>query len=59
MVEFSKTFVEINPIELELKVEYNGSHATFLHLDNSIDKGEFIYKFDNWGAFNFHIARVP
>ena len=46
--EFSETFVEINPIKLELKVEYNGSHATFLHLDNSIDKGEFIYKkFDN------------
>ena len=58
--EFGKAFLEIYPTELELKVEQNGSHATFLDLDISIDKGKFIHKmFDKWDAFNFHIVKVP
>ena len=32
-----------NRIELELKVGYNGSHATALDLDISIDKCKFLY----------------
>ena len=42
--EFCKAFLEICPIKLELKVKPNGSHATFLDLDISIDKGKFTYK---------------
>ena len=57
--EFPKAFLEIYPAELELKVENNGNHATFLDLDISIDKGKFIYKmFEKQDAFNFHILKM-
>ena len=36
--EFGKDFLETYPTELELKVEHNGSHKTFLDLDMSISK---------------------
>ena len=56
--EFGKAFLELYPTELELKVKHNGSHATFLDLDFSIDKGKFIYKiFDKRDAF--HIVTMP
>ena len=59
-VEFDKTFFELYPAELELKVKHNGSHATFLDVDISIDKGKFIFKmFDKQDAFNFYIVRMP
>ena len=55
--EFGKAFFEIYPAELELKVEHNDSHATFLSLDISIDKRKFM--FDKRYAFNLHIVRIP
>ena len=58
--EFVKAVFELYPTELELKVKHNGSHATFLDVDISIDKGKFILKmFDKQDAFNFHIVRMP
>ena len=33
--EFSKSFSDIYPEELQLKCEYQGTHATFLDLDIS------------------------
>ena len=46
-------------VELELKVVHNDSHATFLDLDISIDKVNFIYKmFDKRDTFNFHTVRM-
>ena len=57
--EFSKAFLEIYSTELELKVENNGSHATFLDLDIFIDKGKFIYKMvDKQDTFSFDIVRL-
>ena len=41
--ELGKVFLEIYPKELGLNVEHNGSHATFLDLNVSVDKGKFIY----------------
>ena len=41
--ELGKVFLETYPKELGLKVEHNGSHATFLDLNISVDKGKFIY----------------
>ena len=41
VVNFVKIFF---PTELELKMEHNGSCATFLDLDISIDKGKFTCK---------------
>ena len=38
--EFGKAFLEIYQIELELKVEHDGNHATFLDLDIPVDKGK-------------------
>ena len=53
-------FLEIYPIDLELKVEYNGSYATFIDVDIFIDQGKFIYKMlDKKETFNFHIVRMP
>ena len=50
--KFGKAFREIYPAKLELKVEHNGSHATFVDLDISTDKGKLIYKmFDKRDAF--------
>ena len=60
--EFGKAFLEIQPTELELKVEHNDNHATFLDLDISIDKGQVIYKmFDKRDTFilqEFHQLQV-
>ena len=54
-----KDFVEIYPTDLELKVEDNGSHATFIDVVISINKGIFIYKMlDKKETFNFHIVRM-
>ena len=57
---WSKEFLEIYPTDLELKVEHNGSHATFIDVDIFIDQGKFIYKMlDKKETFNFHIVRMP
>ena len=58
--EFRKSFNEIYPPELELKVDHEGSHATFLDLDISIAGDRFIYKlYDKHDSFNFFIVRMP
>ena len=58
--EFSKSFVEIYPPELQLKCEHEGNHATFLDLDISIFDNTFIYKlFDKRDDFPFTIVRMP
>ena len=42
--EFSRSYQEIYPQELQLKCEHQGTHATFLDLDISIVDGVFVYK---------------
>ena len=58
--EFGKSFREIYPNNLELKCEHQGSHATFLELDITIQDGMAIYKlFDKRDNFPFFIVRMP
>ena len=58
--EFKNSFHEIYPPELELKIEHEGTHATFLDLDITISNGIFVYKlFDKRDAFPFFIVRMP
>ena len=58
--EFERSVCEIYPKELELKVEHQGDHATFLNLDITIKEGTFIYKlFDKRGSFPFPGVRMP
>ena len=58
--EFGKSYKDVYPDELELKVEHSGSHATFLNLDISIVDGKFIYKlYDKRDDFPFFIVRMP
>ena len=58
--EFGKSFLDIYPEELELKVEHSGSHATFLNLDITIKEGIFVYKlYDKRDSFPFSIVRMP
>ena len=57
---FGRVFEDIYPEELELKVEHNGNHATFLNLDISIIGGKFVYKlYDKRDDFPFSIVRMP
>ena len=58
--DFGNSFLDIYPPELELKVEHEGPHATFLDLDISIAGNRFIYKlYDKRDNFNFFIVRMP
>ena len=58
--EFGKVYKDIYPEELELKLEHEGTHAAFLHLDITIQDSIFIYKlYDKRDAFPFHIVRMP
>ena len=58
--DFNASFKNIYPPALELKVEHNGDHATFLDLDITIKDGIFVYKlFDKRDAFPFFILRMP
>ena len=58
--EFGKSYKEIYPEELELKIEHHGQHASFLSLDINIVDGRFVYKlFDKRDAFPFFIVRMP
>ena len=58
--EFGRVYNDIYPEELELKVEHQGSSASFLNLDLSIVNKQFIYKlFDKRDAFPFFIVRMP
>ena len=57
---FFSLFKHIYPKELELKLEHQGNHATFLDLDIKIENGMFIYKlYDKRDAFPFFIVRMP
>ena len=58
--EFGRSFHDIYPSNLQLKCEHQGSHATFLDLDITIENGLFIYKlFDKRDNFPFFIVRMP
>ena len=58
--EFSRSYHEIYPNELELKCEHQGIHATFLDLDIQIIDDIFVYKlFDKRDDFPFSIVRMP
>ena len=58
--EFGKSYRDIYPEELELKVEHQGNHASFLSLDINILNGRFVYKlYDKRDAFPFSIVRMP
>ena len=58
--EFKKSHYLIYPPELKLKIEHEGTHATFLDLDITICDGIFVYKlFDKRDAFPFFIVRMP
>ena len=58
--EFGKSFVNIYPPSMQLKVEHQGIHATFLDLDITIKDSQFIYKlFDKRDNFPFFIVRMP
>ena len=58
--EFGNSYREIYPASLELKVEHQGVHATFLELDISVEDRCFVYKlFDKRDHFPFSIVRMP
>ena len=41
-------------------MEHEGTHATFLNLDITIENGMFVYKlYDKRDSFPFHIVRMP
>ena len=47
-------------MQLELKLEYQGEHATFLYLDTTIEDNIFAYKlFGKGNKFPFFIVLVP
>ena len=58
--DFAKNYKEIYPKELDLKLEHEGNHATFLDLEINIVDGVFVYKlFDKRDQFSFFIVRMP
>ena len=58
--EFSNSFEEIYPSDLELKCEHSGNHATFLDLDIKIEDDKFVYKlYDKRDEFPFFVVRMP
>ena len=58
--EFGKCYHEIYPVDLELKCEHYGLHATFLDLEIDIKNKIFVYKlFDKRESFPFFIVRMP
>ena len=58
--EFSRSYHEIYPSELQLKCEHQGKHATFCDLDIRAVEDMFIYKlFDKRDDFPFSIVRMP
>ena len=58
--EFSKSYKNFYPTQLELKLEHHGDHVTFLDLDLTIKKGVFVYKLlDKRDKSPFHVVRMP
>ena len=57
---FSKSFREIYPPNLQLKMEHCGAHGSFLDLGIEIENEKFHYKlFDKRDSFPFQIIRMP
>ena len=58
--EFSKSFKEIYPPELELNLEHSGDQVTFLDLQITKENGHLNTKlFEKRGDFSFSIVRLP
>ena len=58
--EFSKSFKEIYPPELELNLEHSGDQVTFLDLQITKENGHLNTKlFDKRDNFPFSIVRLP
>ena len=54
------TNISIYPMQLELKHQYQGVHATFLDMDITSKDNIFVYKlFDKRDKFPFFILRMP
>ena len=56
----SKRYIcEIHPIELEIKIEHQSDHATFLHLNIVIKERTFVWKLlDKRDSFLFSVVRT-
>ena len=58
--EFLTSFRNICPKELDLKVERQGNHVSFLDLDIKVEDSIFVYKpFDKRDTFSLFIVRKP
>ena len=58
--EFLTSFRNICPKELDLKVERQGNHASFLDLDIKVEDSIFVYKpFDKRDKFSLFIVGIP
>ena len=58
--EFLTSFKNISPKELDLHVERQGNHVSFLDLDIKVDHSVFAYKsFDKRDEFSLFIAQIP
>ena len=58
-VEIFEYRLEIYPPEMELKIEHERTHATFLDPDISIVVDRFVYKlYGKCDNFNFFIVRM-
>ena len=58
--EFLTSFKNIYPKELDLKVERQGNHVSFLDLDIKVEDSVFLYKTsDKRDKFVLSIVRIP
>ena len=58
--EFLTSFRNIYPKELDLKVECQGNHVSFLDLDIKVEDSVFVYKpLDKMNKFSLFIVRMP
>ena len=58
--EFFSSYKYIYPKQLELKLEHQEEHATFLDLGITVANNIFVYKlFDERGKFPFIVVRMP
>ena len=58
--ELPSSYKNINPKQLELKIEHQGEYETFFYLQITIAYNIFVYKlFEKKGQFPFFIVRRP
>ena len=58
--DFLTSFKNIYPKELDLKVELQRNHVSFLDIDIKVEDSVFVYKpFDKRNKFSLFIARMP